>query len=208
MKSENVYALVNPTNSLRITLSLLEQNKIKTDIKLTATAHGQSIKTYSELHPEIDASYLMTSQPTLLFHGRQWLKNRRVLDAINRLNIKDVPLQHIEMILPSTSDGKKHRTTFARINMHTPMFKKMVAEGKIPYRRLVKIHKDFIDELKKNTSKAIYKHLKMSLMVMTDVNPGKQEMFSKDFVIGLRQPFMHKVFTTQALWRCTDYEVF
>lgn len=208
MNEQNLYGLINPTNSLRITLSLLEQNKIETDIKLRATAHGGSIKTYSEPHPEIDAHYLMASQPTLSFHGKQWVKNRKVLEAINRFNIRDVPLQSFEMILPSTYDGKRHSTTFARINTHTPMFKKMVTEGKIPYRRLAKIHKDFMRELKKTMSKAIYQHLKMSIMIMVDVNPGKKEMFSKDFVLGLRQPFMQKVFTTNALWQCTDYEVF
>jgi len=86
------------------------------------------------------------------------------------------------------------------------MFKKMVAKGEIPYKRLLEIYNKFMDAIKERTT--TYKHLKASIVIMADVNPGRAEMFNKDFVIGLRQPFMQKVFTTRSLWECTDYEVF
>jgi len=207
-QEQNTYALVHPINSLRVTLSLLDQHKLNTDIKIKATAHAQSIQTHREPKPEIDADYLITSQPTLVFHGKQWLKPHKVLDAINRLQIPDVPIEQFELILPSVYDGKRHRTTFAILNTHSRMFKKMVSEGKIPYRRLMKICNDFMQILKERTSKTIYRHLKRSVMIMVDVNPGKNEMYNKEFVIGLKQPFMRKVVSTHFLWNCTDYEVF
>ena len=204
--SENKYALVNPTNSLRINLMLLDRHKIETDIKISATAHAPSTYTYTEPEPAIDADYMITSQPTLVFHGRQWLKPNKVIDAINQKGIADVPLQTYEVILPSSYDGKRHRTTFSILNTHSRMFKKMVAKGEIPYKRLLAIYNEFMRAIKERT--ATYKHLKASIMIMSDVNPGRAEMFNKDFVIGLRQPFMQKVFTTQSLWACIDYEAF
>ena len=204
--SENKYALVNLTNSLRINLMLLEQHNIETDIKISATAHAPSTQTYSEPEPGIDADYMITSQPTLVFHGRQWLKPNKVIDAINQKGILDVPLQTFEVILPSSYDGKRHRTTFSFLNTHNKMFKKMVAKGEIPYKRLLKIYNKFMDAMKERVT--TYKHLKASIMIMVDVNPGRAEMFNKDFVIGLRQPFMRKVCTTRTLWECIDYEVF
>jgi len=203
----NRYALVHPTNALRLTLRLLAEHKIKTDIKIKATAHAKSILTHKEPRPEIDADYIITSQPTLIFHGRKWLKPHTVIDQLNRLQIQEVPLQRLELILPSTYDGKNHWVCFALVNTHTPLFKKMVAKGEIPYRRLLKIHKRFIEKLKEKVPRAIYRHLKASIMVMVDVNPGKHEMYNRDFVLGLRQPFMQKVVTTKALWECIDYEV-
>lgn len=208
MSQQNVYGLVIPTNSLRIQLGELERLKIKTDIRLKATAHSQAMLTHTEVKGEIDATYLITSQPTLIFHAREWLKPKKLLHAINQLRIPDVPIQQEQIILPSTYDGKRHATTFALINTHTPMFKKMTAKGKIPYRQLLKVHQDFRYEAKKALPKELFRFLKASLMIMVDVNPGKQEMFNKDFILGLRQPFMHKVCATKALWECTDYEVF
>lgn len=203
----NRYALVSPTNALRLILKQLEEHKIKTDIKIKATAHAKSILTHKEPRPEIDADYIITSQPTLMFHGRQWLKPHIVSDQLNRLQIQEVPLQRLELILPSTYDGKKHWVCFALVNTHTPLFKKMVAKGEIPYRRLLNIHKQFIEKLKEKVPRAIYRHLKASIMVMVDTNPGREEMYNKDFVLGLRQPFLQKVVTTKALWECIDYEV-
>jgi len=204
MKEANRYALVTPTNSLRIILTLLEQHNLKTDIKIKATAHAPSILTHKEVEAQIDADYMITSQPTLVFHGREWIKTKKLLDRINQLQIPDVPLQEADLILPSIYDGKRHRTKFALLNPHSKMFRKMTKEGQIPYTRLLNIHSKFMRKLEKET----YRHLRTSTMLMVDVNPGKEEMFSKDFVIGLRQPFMQKVFTTEALWKCTDYEVF
>jgi len=185
---------------------LLERHKIKTDIKISATAHAPSTQTYTQPEPQIDADYMITSQPTLIFHGREWLKPKNVIDAINQKGIVDVPLQTFEIILPSSYDGKRHRTTFAILNTHSRMFKRMAAKEEIPYKRLLKIYNEFMNAIKERT--ATYKHLKASIMIMVDVNPGRAEMFNKDFVLGLRQPFMQKVFTTQSLWACTDYEVF
>lgn len=202
----NKYALVHPTNSLRINTMLLEKHKINTDIRICGTAHAPSTQTYSQPEPQIDASYMITSQPTLIFHGREWLKPKKVIDAINQKGIPDVPLKTLELILPSIYDGKRHRTRFDILNTHSRMFKKMASQEEIPYKRLLKIYSEFMNALKERTP--TYKHLKASIMIMTDVNPGKAEMFNKDFVIGLRQPFMQKVFTTHSLWECTDYEAF
>jgi len=206
--TQNRYALVLPTNSLRLTLSYLEQHKVNTDIMVSATAHAPATKSYKEPAYDLDATWLITSQPTLIFHGKQWLKTRELLTAINKRGIPDVPMDICELLLPSQYDGEKHRTVFARLTTHSRMFKKMVTEGNFPYKRLNKINQDFIDAVKRNTSEKVYRHLKVSPMLMVDVNPGKEEMFKRDFVIGLRQPFMQKVFTTDALWRCVDYEVF
>lgn len=208
MTAPNRYALVHPVNSLRTTIALLDQHKVKTDIKIKATAHAESILTHTELKPEIDAKYLITSQPTLIFQGKEWLKTHHVLNVINQLQIPDVPLETLECLLPSSYDGERHRTTLARLNTHSRMFKKMVKEGRIPYNRLMKIHSEFIEKFKERFSKQIYRYLKATCMIMVDVNPGKDEMFNKEFVLGLKQPFMQKVFTTSFLWECTDYEVF
>lgn len=205
--SENKYALVLPTNSLRLMSERLDHHKIHTDIMLSATAHAQASHTYKEPKYELDATWLMTSQPTLIFHGKNWLKRRELLEAITKLNIRDVPMDICELLLPSSYDGERHRTVFARLTTHSRMFKKMVIEGKIPYKRLEEIFEGFMNKIKDRTSIEIYRYLKVSPMIMVDVNPGKAEMFNKDFVFGLRQPFMRHVFTTEMLWKCTDYEV-
>jgi len=206
--SANQYGLVNPTNSFRITNLLLERHKIQADIRLRAIAHGRSLPTYSDEKPEIDAKYLISSQPKLIFNKKQWIKPARVLETIDKLQIPDILMSEIDLILPSKYDGKNHAVTFALINPHSRMFKKMAAKGEIPLRQLLKIHQDFRYELKKVLAKPMFRFMKASIMLMVDVNPGKTEMFNKDFVLGLRQPFMQKVVATKALWECTDYEVF
>lgn len=208
MNGDNVYGLVTATNSFRILNLLLDQHKIETDIRIKAIAHAKSLPTYTEEKPQIDAKYMISSQPKLIFNKRQWIKRKKILDAINKLRILDIAITEMDLILPSSYDGKKHRTTFALINPHAPLFQKMAQKGDIPRERLLKIHQKFRSKLQDALGKTLSRYMKASLMLMVDVNPGKQEMFSKDFVIGLRQPFMQKVVSTRALWECTDYEVF
>lgn len=206
--SENRYGLVLATNSFRITNSLLEQHKIESDIKLRAIAHGKALPTYSEQKPEIDANYLISSQPKLIFNKKQWINPKKILDAIDKLQIPDILMSEMDLILPSNYDGKQHRTTFALVNPHSPIFKHMTQKGTTPRQQLLKIHQDFRHDLEHVLAKSMFRFMKSSIMLMVDTNPGKDEMFNKDFVLGLKQSFMHKVFATSALWECTDYEVF
>jgi len=201
------YGLVTPTNSFRIIDSFLERYKIETDVKMRSVAHGKSLTTFSTEIPEIDAKHLMSSQSALIFNGKAWIKRRKVIDYLDKLQIPDAPLSQIDLILPSLYDGKSHRTTFALINPHSQMFKKMTQTKQIPREQLLKIHQDFRRELSKFLSKPMFRFLRASIMLMVDTNPGKEEMYNKDFVLGLRQPFMQKVVATPALWECTDYEV-
>lgn len=208
LRQQNVYGLVIPTNSFRILDLLLNQHKIESDIRIEAIAHAKSLPTYREEKPEIDANYMISSQPKLIFRKKQWIKRQKITDAINKLQIPDVAMSETDLILPSVYDGNNHRTTFALINPHAPLFKKMAQKGIIPRERLLKIHQEFRLKLQDALGKTLSRFMKASLMLMVDVNPGKAEMFSKDFVIGLRQPFMQKVVSTRALWECIDYEVF
>jgi len=205
--SQNRYGLVIPTNSFRIIDVLLARHKLLSDVKVEGTGHARAIAMHTEVKPEIDASYFITSQPTLNFLGKQWLKPIKIIETLDKLQILDLPLKKIDLLLSSAYDGKKHRMAFALINPHKPMFKEMTLKGEMPRAQLLKIHQDFRYELKKILSKSTFRFLKASTMLMVDVNPGKQEMFNRDFVLGLRQPFMQKVVATSALWECTDYEV-
>jgi hypothetical protein len=186
---------------------LLERNKICTDIRLKSIASGEGQPTHSEDMPEINSQFMISSQKKIVFHGSEWIKPSLVSKALDRHLIVDAPISQIDLLLPSTVDGEKHRTTFALINTHNPMFRKMAEKDDVPLQRLYKIHHEFRLDMEKALSKTLFKFLKFSLLLMVDVNPGKEEMFDKSFVNGLKQPFMHRIVGTKTFWEFTDYEV-
>lgn len=202
------YLLVQPVNSTRIFFQQLDKAKIDPYVRIEATGHARSIKTFSEPLFNGSANILLTSQPTLNFYPKEWIPRHEIIKVLERHTIQDMPLSKIEIKCPSSYDGKEHMIRMVSEMTHQRMYKKKISKGEVPHKRLHKIYKEFILEFKK--TKRIYKHLKASPMIMVYANPGQKELLTKEFVLGLKNylPWMKTAFTTLTTIDFLDYEVF
>jgi len=209
LSTANKYSLFIPTNNLRMLMHYGRQTLNK--VRIYTTLHGEAKKTSVIPIGHLGARHMVTAQPTLQissppqFKAVEWW-----LREIVALGIENGPVYRLEAILPNLTEGREHLCVFEAANVHKPIFQRMSAEQFYPYyvaEKQIKNLKAEVRERVPHISRKTLRNIKATFLVLTDVNPGKEEMYNRDFLLGFRNvnPKLFKVVVyTPKNWRFWD----
>lgn len=200
-----------PTNNLRMLMHYGKRTLTK--VKIYTTLHGEAKKTSVIPIRHLGANHMVTAQPTLQINSppdfreiEWWLRE------IVGLGIENGPVYKMEAVLPNLAEGKEHWCLFQAANIHKPIFQKMSVEEFYPYRTAEKHIRNLKAEVRlrvPHISKRTLRNIKATFLLLTDVNPGKEQMYNRDFLLGFRNTnpeFFKIIVYIPKAWRFWDMD--